>query len=154
MYLAGKYVNRLNNLYEIQKAFLHIQGEIRYLNTPMPEVMEGAARKMKEPLQSAFLQVSMKLEQHQGSGFQDIWGQILEQEITKDMLEQEAKEELLAMGSQLGSLDHSTQEKAIDYFLEKWERMIQSRREEKANRLKMYYACGVMTGAVLVMILV
>ena len=31
MYQAGMYVNRLNNLYEVKKAFLYIQGEIRYM---------------------------------------------------------------------------------------------------------------------------
>ena len=37
MYQAGMYVNRLNNLYEVKKAFLYIQGEIRYMSTPLPE---------------------------------------------------------------------------------------------------------------------
>ena len=41
MYQACMYVNRLNNLHEVKKAFLYIQGEIRYMSTPLPELFIG-----------------------------------------------------------------------------------------------------------------
>ncbi len=43
IYKGCLYNSRLLNLYEIKKAFLFVQGEIRYMNTPMAETLEGAA---------------------------------------------------------------------------------------------------------------
>ena len=46
------------------------------------------------------------------------------------------------------------QEKAIDYFLKKWDYLIEKRRKEKSEKLKLYYVCGVMGGLLMVIIIV
>lgn len=154
VYKSGIYVSRLNNLYEIKKAFLYIQGEIRYMNTPMPEIFEAVAKRIKGPFRRFFLKMAGSLEQKNAGNFKEVWKCCLEKEILGEALEKEAREEFLEMGGQLGGMDRQAQEKAIDYFLEKWEFIIEKRRKEKSNRLRLYYICGVMGGLLLVMVLV
>nr|MBP3599036.1 stage III sporulation protein AB [Eubacterium sp.] len=154
VYQAGRYMHRLNNLYEIQKAFRYIQGEIRYLQSPLTETLEGASYRVKGPCSRLFSKVACELAEKKGMEFQKVWRDTVRQEITAEVLDQEAREELLEMGSQLGCLDGMTQEKAIDYFLEKWEEIIRQRCQEKATRLKLYYVCGVTSGLLVVMVLI
>lgn len=154
VYQAGAYLRRLNNLYEIRKAFCYIQGEIRYLNTPLPETLEQAAKRIHEPCSQMFCHVAEELDRRNGMGFQEVWQQVLDKEMGTDLLEKEARTELLEIGGQLGCLDGRSQERAIEYFLEKWDGIIQKRCEEKKNRLKLYYVCGVMSGLLVVLILI
>ena len=61
MYQACMYVNRLNNLHEVKKAFLYIQGEIRYMSTPLPELLEEVAGRVKGPFRRFFTRVADEL---------------------------------------------------------------------------------------------
>lgn len=154
IYKSSQYVSRLNNLYEIKKAFLYIQGEIRYMNTPMAETMEAVAGRMKGSLRKFFHDTAIELEKRDAIAFSRVWDVSVKKNISKDILEKEAVDELLGIGSQLGCLDLKAQERVIDYFLEKWEILIERRQKEKNNRLKLYYMCGIMGGLLTVIILI
>lgn len=114
MYQAGMYVNRLNNLYEVKKAFLYIQGEIRYMSTPLPELLEEVAGRIKGPFRRFFSGVADELSRKNAGMVREIWKECYRKEITRDVLEKDAEEEFLEMGGQLGGTDSRTQEKAID----------------------------------------
>lgn len=154
IYKACMYNSRLDNLYEIKKAFLYIQGEIRYMNTPMPETLAGAARQIKGNCRLFFSRVASELDAGSGKELKQVWEKAVVNEIPQGVLEREAVETLREMGGQLGCLDIRTQEKAIDYFLKKWDFLIEKRRREKGEKLKLYYACGVMGGLLMVIIIV
>lgn len=154
IYKSCQYMSRFRNLNEIKKAFLYIQGEVRYRNTPMPETLEEAAFKIKGPIGSFFRHVSGRLDEKKGLDFKEVWERCLLEDVSGEVLEREAREELAGMGSQLGCLDRQMQEKAIDYFLDRWEYIIEKRQSEKSNRLRLYYVCGIMGGLLMVIILV
>ena len=154
MYQACMYVNRLNNLHEVKKAFLYIQVEIRYMSTPLPELLEEVAGRVKGPFRRFFTRVADELSGKNAGMVREVWKACYHKEITREVLEKEAEEEFLEMGGQLGGTDCRTQEKAIDYFLEKWEFIIEKRRKEMTNKLRLYYVCGVAGGVLMVIILV
>lgn len=154
IYKSCQYLNRFRNLNEIKKVFLYIQGEVRYRNTPMPETLEAASYKVRGPLGRFFCDVAEGLDEKKGMDFKEVWERCLLQDVSGDILEREAREELAGMGSQLGCLDRQAQEKEIDYFLNKWEFIIEKRQKEKSNRLRLYYICGVMGGLLMVIMLV
>lgn len=154
VYKGCLYNSRLDNLYEIKKAFLYIQGEIRYMNTPMPETLDGAARQMKGQCRKFFSRVAMELYAGGGTELKQVWEETISREIQGEVLEREAVDVLREMGGQLGCLDMHAQEKAIDYFLKKWDYLIEKRRKEKSEKLKLYYVCGVMGGLLMVIIIV
>lgn len=154
VYKGCMYSSRLNNLYEIKKAFLYIQGEIRYMNTPMPETLESAAHQINGSCRRFFSRVAAELSDGQGADLKQIWEINISREIQGEFLEREAVEVLREMGGQLGCLDMQAQQKAIDYFLRKWDFLIEKRRKEKAGKLKLYYVCGIMGGLLMVIIIV
>lgn len=153
IYQGCLYCSRLGVLYEVKKAFLHIQGEIRYMNTPMPEALESTSRLVKGACQRFFQRVATELEAGKGTELKSIWEEAVRREMTGENMEREAMEELLEIGGQLGCLDRKAQEKAIDYFLKKWDVLIEKRQKEKNIKLKLYYTCGIMSGLMIVIIL-
>lgn len=154
VYKGCLYNSRLDNLYEVKKAFLYIQGEIRYMNTPIPETLESAARRMNGRCRQFFSRVAEELNSGKGVELKQVWETNISSEIHGELLEREAVEALREMGGQLGCLDMQAQEKAIDYFLKKWDDLIEKRRKEKAEKLKLYYVCGIMGGLLMVIIIV
>lgn len=154
VYKGCLYNNRLDNLYEVKKAFLYIQGEIRYMNTPIPETLESAARQINGCCRQFFSRVAKELNEGKGVELKQVWETNISREIHGELLEREAVEALREMGGQLGCLDMQAQEKAIDYFLKKWDDLIEKRRKEKAEKLKLYYVCGIMGGLLMVIIIV
>lgn len=154
IYKSCQYMSRFRNLNEVKRVFLYIQGEVRYRNTPLPETLAVAALRIKGPLGCFFQHVSGGLDEKRGQDFKAVWERCLREDISGEILEREAREELAGMGSQLGCLDRQAQEKAIDYFLDRWEYIIEKRQNEKGNRIRLYYVCGVMGGLLMAIILV
>lgn len=154
IYKGCQYSVRLMNLYEVKKAFLHVQGEIRYMNTPMAETLEGASRQIKGNCADFFARVASELRAGNRKELKQVWEEAVSREIRGEFLEREAVEVLREMGAQLGCLDKQAQEMAIDYFLNKWEFLIEKRRKEKNEKLKLYYVCGIMGGLLMVIIIV
>lgn len=154
VYQGCLYKSRLAHMDEIKRAFLYIQGEIRYMNTPMPETLEGTAHQMKGECRAFFSRVAEGLLCGKGREFKKVWEEAADEELPEEVLEREAREILREMGGQLGCLDRQTQERAIDYFLEKWGSLIEKKQREKKDKLKLYYVCGVMSGLLMVIIIV
>lgn len=153
-YLSFVYKNRLNNLYEIRKAFLYIQGEIHYMNTPMPELLEMVSLRIKGPFRFFFQTVAGESGIRSAGGLKEIWRESYHKEISWKLLEKEAEDEFMEIGGQLGVLDRTTQEKAIDYFLQKWEWIIEKRQRDQSSKIRLYYVCGVAGGILVVLLLV
>ncbi len=154
VYKGCLYNSRLLNLYEIKKAFLYVQGEIRYMNTPMAETLEGAAHQIRGNSRRFFSRVSKELQAGSQKELKQVWEDAVSKEMGGECLEREAVEVLREMGGQLGCLDRQAQGQAIDYFLSKWEFLIEKRRREKNEKLKLYYVCGIMCGLLMVILIV
>ena len=154
VYKGCLYNSRLLNLYEIKKAFLYVQGEIRYMNTPMAETLEGAAHQIRGNSRRFFSRVSKELQAGSQKELKQVWEDAVSKERGGECLEREAVDVLREMGGQLGCLDRQAQGQAIDYFLSKWEFLIEKRRREKNEKLKLYYVCGIMCGLLMVILIV
>ena len=153
-YKGCLYKSRLEYMEEIKRAFLFIQGEIRYMNTPMPETLESTAHQMNGACRTFFAQVASGLLDGRGKAFRQVWEEAMKRGLPEEVLERETRAVLQEMGGQLGCLDRQAQEQAIDYFLKKWDELIVKKRQEKKDKLKLYYVCGVMSGLLMVIIIV
>ena len=54
----------------------------------------------------------------------------------------------------IGILNQNAEQNEVNALLKQLEDMIQKRNKEKQNRLKLYYVCGIMVGAMLTILLV
>lgn len=54
VYYAGQYMERLRNLIELKKALMQMQGELRYLHSAMPDLMETIGNRTQGVLSRFF----------------------------------------------------------------------------------------------------
>lgn len=154
IYFAGQYIERLKNLIELKKAMMQMQGELRYLHSTMPDLFETVGRRTNGTIGEFFLALSKEMEQKTHGDFSNIWTRQVMKKITPSVLEPEAKTILLETGKQLADTDRRTKEEGLTFALKQMEDLIQKRKEEKQNRLKLYYVCGIMVGLMLTILLV
>lgn len=154
VYYAGQYMERLRNLIELKKALMQMQGELRYLHSAMPELLETIGKRMRGVLKRFFLSLASEMEKREQGDFVSLWDRQIKEKIPDSALEPEARTLLWEMGRQLADNDRQSKEDGITFALKQLEEMIEKRNKEKQNRLKLYYVCGIMVGVMLTILLV
>ncbi|MGN1206509.1 MAG: stage III sporulation protein AB [Eubacterium sp.] len=154
IYYAGQYMERLHNLIELKKALMQMQGELRYLHSAMPEILETIGNRTCGVMSHFFVALGKEMEQKEHGDFESLWGWQVKENIPPSALEPEARSLLLETGRQLADNDRQTKEEGLTFALKQLEEMIHKRNKEKQNRLKLYYVCGIMVGAMLTILLV
>ena len=152
-YFAMKEKYRLQELEEMERGLIYLQGQIGYLSAPLEEAMECISWKMNGQLGQIFQQTAEKLEKKQGETAEEIWQEIWRKEAIHTFLSQEDLEAVLLFGRSLGYLDKKQQENSIELLLRYIENtLIQGRKRlEKNGRL--YYGMGCLTGLLIVVTL-
>ena len=146
VYYAGQYMERLRNLIELKKALMQMQGELRYLHSAMPDLLETIGNRTRGVLSRFFLSLAKEMEKKEQGDFASLWDSQIKKKIPASALEPEAR--------QLADNDRQSKEDGITFALKQLEDMIQKRNKERQNRLKLYYVCGIMVGAMLTILLV
>ena len=117
-------------------------------------MFETVGRRTNGTIGEFFLALSKEMEQKTHGDFSNIWTRQVMKKISPSVLEPEAKTILLETGKQLADTDRRTKEEGLTFALKQMEDLIQKRKEEKQNRLKLYYVCGIMVGLMLTILLV
>ena len=68
VYYAGQYMERLRNLIELKKALMQMQGELRYLHSAMPDLMETIGNRTQGVLRQSLGQPDKEKNTGVGSG--------------------------------------------------------------------------------------
>ena len=83
-----------------------------------------------------------------------MWTESIDRCLIKSQLKNKDKEELKAIGKQMGYLDEQMQLGTIDLYLEQLSFVIQKTREELVMKKRLCNCLGVMGGIFLVIILI
>ncbi|HBZ64733.1 MAG TPA: hypothetical protein DEO89_09125 [Lachnospiraceae bacterium] len=154
VYYAGQYMERLRNLIELRKALMQMQGELRYLHSAMPDLLETIGNRARGVMSCFFLSLAEEMEQREQGDFASLWCGQVKKKIPPSALEPEARSLLLETGRQLADNDRQSKEEGLTFALKQLEEMIRKRNKEKQNRMKLYYVCGIMVGVMLTILLV
>ena len=154
IYYAGLYMERLRNLMEMKKALMQMQGELRYLHSAMPDLLETIGKRTRGVLSLFFLSLAKEMDKKEQGDFASLWCCQMKKKIPVSALEPEARNLLFETGRQLADNDRQSKEEGLTFALKQLEDMIHRRNKEKQNRLKLYYVCGIMVGAMLTILLV
>ncbi len=154
IYYAGQYMERLRNLIELKKALMQMQGELRYLHSAMPDLLETIGKRARGVMSCFFLSLAKEMEQREQGDFASLWCGQVKKTIPPSALEPEARSLLLETGRQLADNDRQSKEEGLTFALKQLEEMIRKRNKEKQNRMKLYYVCGIMVGVMLTILLV
>ena len=95
-----------------------------------------------------------QIEEKAGATFFELWTESIDRCLIKSQLKNKDKEELKAIGMQMGYLDEQMQLGTIDLYLEQLSFVIQKTREELVMKKRLCNCLGVMGGIFLVIILI
>ena len=106
VYYAGQYMERLRNLIELKKA--QMQGELRYLHSAMPDLMETIGNRTQGVLSRFFLSLAKEMEKKEQGDFASLWDSQIKKKIPASALEPEARSLLFETGRQLADNDRQS----------------------------------------------
>ena len=110
VYYAGQYMERLRNLIELKKALMQMQGELRYLHSAMPDLMETIGNRTQGVLSRFFLSLAKEMEKKEQGDFASLWDSQIKKKIPASALEPEARSLLFETGRQLADNDRQSKE--------------------------------------------
>ena len=152
-YFAMREKYRLQELEELERGLLYMQGQISYLSAPLAEALEGVSWKMEGQIGGIFQKAAEKLRGRQVESAEVAWIEVWQEAGEQTFLSQEDKAAVLLLGKSLGYLDKTQQESSIRLLL----RYIEEARQQGRTRLekngKLYYGLGCLSGLLMVVIL-
>ena len=137
---------RIDNLRELRKLIMLLRGDIRYGNTPLPEAINGIARRHKGCFGPFFTKISSRLNELSGLTFQEIWKDAVEKELINTSLSKKDKMQLLSFGENLGYLDKDMQMNTLDLFLTQLEEETKELSRTVKEKAYLYNSLGIMAG--------
>lgn len=152
-YFAAREKYRLQELEELERAILLLQGQIRYLSAPLPEVMEGISWKMEGVIGGIFARAAKRMTLREGESAEEIWEEVWREDIDHTFLLAEDMEAVFLFGKSLGYLDKEQQEGSIRLLLRYIEQALEQGRKRLEKNGRLYYGMGCLSGLLLVVTL-
>lgn len=152
-YFAMKEKYRLQELEELQRALLYLQGQIGYLSAPLAEALESISWKTGGQLGGIFQKTAEQLAARQGETAEEIWQRIWREEVVHTFLTGEDLDALLVFGRSLGYLDKTQQENSIQLLLRYIEDALTKGRKRLEKNGRLYYGMGCLSGLLIVVTL-
>ena len=150
---SRQFTKRIEQLQELQRIVLLIQGEILYKNAALPEALRSSAGKVKVPFDSFLRQTAGRADAFDGVRFSDLFETEIKEQLKGTALTKEDKEEFARFGESLGYLDVEMQKNAMMLYLKELEQKIEYLQKEIPQKRKLYQSLGVMGGIFLLIIL-
>jgi len=152
-YFAMKEKYRLQDMEELERGLIYLQGQIGYLSAPLSEAMESVSWKMNGQLGRIFQQVAEKLSEKQGNSAEEIWREVWQKEGGHTFLSAEDLQAVLIFGQSLGYLDKRQQENSIDLLLRYIGEALPQGRKRLEKNGRLYYGMGGLSGLLIVVTL-
>ena len=158
---AKRWRDRLDILCMFRQMIYHLKSRILYSNEPLPEALyevgsrfsEGKTGSFAEP-GKLFLAVAERARENRNLSFSVIWKEAVES-IPKDCpLAAADRQNLSALGENLGYADRGMQERTLLFYLEQTDDAIAFLKKEADGRMKLYRSLGVAAGLFLFVLLV
>lgn len=145
---ANEVTKHRKELEELQKVFVMMQTELKYMKTPFGELFSKLQCKTDGNVREWLNDMANALNTFQQGTLEDIWNTSVDNHLQESFLTREELNELKQVGK------HISHTEALDLFLIQIELLIQHTREEEKTKKKMYQSMGIMMGIFLVIMLV
>ena len=149
---AGNITGRINQLHELKRITIMLEGELRYSNSTMEEALKAIT--LRGGCFSAFFNaVALKLAENMGESFSEIWRDCVDDFFKKTKLTDEDAAEFKMLGDSLGYLDMKAQCDSILLYRERLSAKLEELDSQAAGKVKMYRSLGVSMGILTAVIL-
>ena len=152
-YFAMKEKYRLQELEELERGLIYLQGQIGYLSAPLTQAMEGISWKTNGQLGEIFQKVAGRLAERRESSAEEIWKEVWQKEAANTFFSAEDLEAILLFGRSLGYLDKTQQENSVDLLMRYIENALSQGRKRLEKNGRLYYGMGCLSGLLIVVTL-
>ena len=152
-YFAMKEKYRLQELEDLERGLIYLQGQISYLSTPLAQAMADVGWKMNGQLGAIFQKVAEELEEQREISAEGVWQKIWQEEAIHTFLSAEDLDAVCSFGKSLGYLDKPQQESSIQLLLRYIEGALHQGRKRLEKNGRLYYGMGGLTGLLIVVTL-
>lgn len=139
---------RLENLADLKRSLICLRGEIEFGRTPLPEAFSCLGRRSHGDVSVFFQKLSRKLipGTTQGNSMAELWEEAAKETFVSKTLAAKDFKEWLELGQTIGYLDSKMQVDTINLYIERLEQSLETGREEKSAKVRLYNLLGVMAG--------
>lgn len=145
---------RLENLKELRKSMLLLQGEIRYGKTPIPEAFCAIAERSEKEFQQFFSNMGKALFSFSEGTLFEVWKKGIDKDLGEISLTKEDKKMLEKLGEQLGYLDQTMQINSIELYLTQVNQVIEEIGQSIGEKTRLYHMLGILGGIFLSIVLI
>ena len=137
--LKEKY--RLEELEELERGLLYLQGQIQYLSAPLAEALENVGWRAGGQVGQIFQQAAAKMKERQVETAEQVWHEVWKTEAGHTFFTGEDLDAVLLFGRSLGYLDKAQQENSIRLLLRYIDGALTRGRKRLEKNGRLY--CGV-----------
>lgn len=157
---ADRWKERLKVLLLFRQMIFYLKGQILYSNATLPEALfevgerfaDGREGTDKEP-GLFFLRVFRRMEEEAGAPLFTIWKEEMEKFPTEFPMDKADRQNLSALGENLGYADRDMQERTLLFYLEQTDDSIRFLKKEMETRTKLYRCLGMAAGLFLMVVM-
>lgn len=150
---AKNITTRIEQLNEIKKITVMLEGELRYGNSTIEEALRSIATRTSLPFAEFFNKVADELNQNTGRSFSEIWYENAGKLTESSKLNNDDIAEFGSLGDNLGYLDLKAQSESISLYKERLSLRLDELNEGAEKKVKMYRSLGVSMGILTAIIL-
>lgn len=154
-FLYGETLNkRLKQLKEFEKIILHINNEITYLFTPLPELLYKISSKSEEPFDHITKKVSKLLSLNEVEDVYEAFHIAIEENRHNLYLKDDDMNLIYDFAKNIGQCDVDGQKSILSYTKINTQKAIEEAEKVRNKNLKIYRYLGVTAGAMLVIMMI
>lgn len=163
---ADRWKERLEILRLLRQMVYHLKNRILYANAALPEALEevgarfggtnGCEQERETDCETPagfFRNTAGRLKSEKEKGLSQIWREEAERMWEKVPMAAQDRENLLALGSNLGYADRSMQERTLLFYLEQTDESIEMLKGELETRTRLFRCLGMTAGLFLMVLL-
>lgn len=137
---------RMEMLSALREAITYIMEEIRYLETPLMQILTSEKMKQYSDLQVFFEIVAEELKKFQGKNLDEIMKENCNLLKNRAGLLQKDCDQLILYLGQLGGMNKTMQMKLLERYEKELERQIEDARKEYEDNAGLYRSMGLLGG--------
>ncbi len=150
---AANLIKRIEQLNELKKITIMLEGELRYGNATIEEAITSIAVRTSRVFSDFLNDAAGRLAANNGESFYEIWESSTSGLLKTSKLSSDDIGELNLLGETLGYLDLKAQSESILLYRERLELRLKELNEGADKKIKMYRSLGVSMGLLTAIIL-
>ena len=150
---AEQYRERAEVLGQLRQMVYYLKNQIMYANAPLPTALAETGTRFEGETAAFFHRTAGRMQREKAKEVSEIWREEAEKMFQRVSMGKQDRENLLALGRQLGLSDRSMQERTLLFYLEQTDESMAHFRQDLEARTKLFRCLGMTAGLFLMVLL-